>query len=321
MLRHAIFLLLMLAPPPPAMAQTPAEAYPKPATQTFPDAPTPLTQARSLLAAENYAVADQLLRELIQQQPGSPERHFLLAFTLLHENNPKAALEEYALAAKLRPWGPEELTGVASAQMQLKDYTAAETAAAEAVKQAPLRPFLWYLLGRAQYAQGHFTDAEKSLLTSLRLNPQQSRAESALGLVYEATNRPESAITAYRAAIALQATSTKEPKELQPCLSLGILLRRQGKAAEALPLLQTAAGMNQRNSLVQQELGLVEEQLGHYEEALAAMKTAASLTPQVAELHFFLGRLYRKTGRPDQATAEFVTAAKLSKGTNSPGGG
>ncbi len=291
------------------------QASPQGATQIEPGLPAELRDARNLLATGDYTGADRSLRQILIHTPTAAEGHFLLGFALLHERKPTESLAEYTQGATFRDPKPEELIGVASDYILLKDYTDAEHWLSVAAKAAPERSLIRYLLGRTQYSLNHWADAERSFLACLRLDPHFLRAQYNLGLVYEALQRPESAIAAYRTAIAAEAASSS--KDVQPYLDLGMLLRKQGKVADALPLLAVAAGGNgARNPLAHQELGLAYEQLSRNEEAVAELKQAESLSPHVEAVHFFLGRLYRKTGDKKEASREFAEAARIS-GTQS----
>ncbi|WP_263385453.1 tetratricopeptide repeat protein [Granulicella arctica] len=295
--------------------QTPVET-PAPAKVTAPvvDVSAPLAEARRMLGAADYAGADRALRTILLTAPDSPDAHFMLGFALLHEAQPTESLAEYTQGAKFRDPAAEELIGVASDYILLKDYADAEKWLVVAAKRSPERPITWYLLGRTQYNLNHWADAEHSFTTCLRLDPHHLRAEYNLGLVYEAQQKPELALAAYKAAIAWQETAPV--KDLQPYLDEGILLRQQGKLAEALPVLLIAAGGGSHNPLAHQELGLAYEQLGKYDEAVGELKAAIALAPKVEALHFFLGRMYRKAGKKDEAAQEFAEAARLS-GTKS----
>lgn len=270
----------------------------------------PLNEARGMVGSGDYAGADMALRTLLKAAPELAEAHFLLGFALLHEQKPAESLTEYTLGAKYRAPGPEELLGVSLDYIQLKDLPDAEKWLTAAAKSAPDRPLIWYLLGRTQYEEGHGGDAERSLLTCLRLDPQHLRAKYNLGLVYELLKRPEEAAAAYRAAIAMQESATV--KDPAPYLNLGMMLRRDDKAAEALPLLNVAAGGGSQDPIAYRELGLAYEKLGRYDEAAGALKMAISLRPKIEALHFFLGRVYREAGHRDEAAREFGEAAKLS---------
>jgi len=247
---------------------------------------------------------------MLTQAPDSAEAHFLLGFTLLHEEQPKQSLAEYSLGAKHRDPGPNELIGMASDYLVLKNYPDADHLLITATQRAPKLAIGWYLLGQAQYNEGHAVDAEKSFLACLRQNPHHLQAEYNLGVVYEKLNRPEEAATAYRTAISWQDTSpVKDP---HPYLNLGMMLRQQGHVAEALPYLKSAVVADSHDPIAHQELGLANEQLGRYDDALAELKQANDLSPNTEALHFFLGRVYRKAGHGNEAASEFAQAAKLS---------
>jgi Flp pilus assembly protein TadD len=198
--------------------------------KTQADVSGPLNDARKLLANGDYAGADHSLRDLLKQAPDSADAHFLLGFALLHEQKPTESLAEYTQGAKFREPSPEELLGVASAYILLKDDADAEHWLTIAAKRAPEKPLIWYLLGRTQYDENHGADAERSFLTCLRLDPHHLRAEYNLGLVYELLQRPDNAVAAYRTAIGWE-EAAPPAKDMQPYLDLGILLRKQGKVS------------------------------------------------------------------------------------------
>jgi tetratricopeptide (TPR) repeat protein len=321
----AAFLLLTLCgggvqaqetTPDSSQAQTQAaiaakEAAAKEAVAKAAAANSALNDIRGTLAHGDYPGAESALRDFLKQTPDSADAHFLLGFTLLHEQKPTESLAEYTLGAKFRDPSPNELMGVASDYILLKDDADAEHWFAVAAKRAPQNPLIWYMLGRTQYNENHGTDAERSFLTCLKLDPHHLRAEYNLGLVYELLQRPDAAIAAYHTAIGWEEASSSD-KDMQPYLNLGILLRKQGKAADALPFLIKGTAGAPRNPLAHQELGLAYEQLDRNDEALGELKAAVSLAPKVESLHFFLGRLYRKTGDQDAAAREFADAARLA---------
>jgi tetratricopeptide (TPR) repeat protein len=294
------------------VAPTPTVAIAAPTAVSVPavDISAPLNEARRLLASGDYAGADSALRTLLVQVPAAADGHFLLGFALLHEQKPAASLTEYTQGAKFREPKADEMNGVASDYLLLKDNASAEHWLAQAAKLAPERPLTWYLLGRTQYSESRWADAERSFAMCLKVDPHHLRAQYNLGLVYEMLQRPDAAIAAYRAAIALEDGAAT--KDVQPYLELGILLRKQGKFADAVPLLAVAAGGGSRNPLAHQELGLAYEQLGRYDESAGELKAAATLVPQIEAPHFFLGRVYQKSGHKDEAMREFAVAAKLS---------
>lgn len=295
-----------------------AGPLPKAWAQVAPAAPaaaeSALATAKQLLRAADYAGAEKQLREALREEPGSAAVHYLLAEALFHLHRPKESLAEYTAGARYRDPRPEELVGVALDYVLLGDYADADRWLTRATQEAPGLANAWYLLGRAQYNENKPGAAEHSFLQCLQLEPHHVRAEYNLGLVYELTQRSSEAADAYRNAIAWQqAAAVKDP---QPYLDLGILLRKGGKAAEALPYLQTAASLGARNPTIHQELALAYEQMGKYDEAIAQLHEAIALAPGIESLHFLLGRVDRQAGHKEEAAKEFAEASRLS-GTKS----
>ena len=284
------------------------------ATTNQPPASPTMAEARRLHAAADYTGAEGKLREVLRAEPQSAEAHYLLASALFHQRRAKESLAEYTEGARFRDPRPEELIGVALDYVVLGDYTDADRWLTRVTQDAPQLASAWYLLGRAQYNENKPGAAEHSFLTCLQLEPRHVRAQYNLGLVYELTQRTAEAADAYRNAIAWQdGAAVKDP---QPYLDLGVLLRKQGHAAEALPYLETAGSLGPRNPTVHQELALAFEQLRRYDEAIAQLRQAIALAPNVESLHFLLGRVCRLAGQKDDAAKEFAEAARLS-GTKS----
>lgn len=202
-------------------------------TQVPPASASRLEAVRGLLAAGNYAVAEQSLLRVLVEDPSLADAHFLLGFALLHEGKATESLAEYTEGAKFGEPGADDLAAVASDYVLLKDFADADRWLRAALQRAPTRAQLWYLLGRTQYNENRWADAEHSFLECLRREPRHVRAEYNLGLVYEAEQRPAKAEEAYQTAIGWEGDP---PEDIQPHLDWGMLLRRQGKIAKALPL-------------------------------------------------------------------------------------
>ncbi len=279
-------------------------APPKPAP---PDYTAPLNDARQMIGTGAYVEAEKALRALLAQAPELADAHSLLGFTMLHEGKAAESLNEYTAGAKLHEPGTDELTGVALDYIRLKDLPDAEKWLIDAARKSPERALVWYLLGRTQFELGHAADAAKSLQTCLKIDPQNIRAQYNLGRVYELLKQPEAAVEAYQKAISLQTNASS--KDASPYLYLGMLLRRQGKAKDAAPLLKTAMDLNASNRMAPRELGLAYESLGRYNEAAWALKKAIDLDPGDTSLHFFLGRVDREGGQMTESEKEFSLAA------------
>ena len=162
------------------------------------------------------------MRPLIAADPKAPEPHYLLAYALLREDKPADSLKEYTSAAALRPPSATDLRNVALDYVLLHDLTDAEQWMSRSLAMDGNDAETWYAMGRLHYTQGRYGDAMSCFQKTVALNPRSVKGENNLGLAYEALNRNDDAVTAYRTAIAWQ-RDDPAPSE-QPLLNLAILL-------------------------------------------------------------------------------------------------
>jgi tetratricopeptide (TPR) repeat protein len=153
--------------------------------------------------------------------------------------------------------------------------------------------------------------AAKSLLQKATVaKPGDYRAWFDLGYVYNATDRLEQAIDAYR-------TSAKaKPDVFESNLNLGLLLAKQGDTAEAAQYLKAATQLtptahpDEGRARAWQSLGRVTE-ASDPQQALAAYEQAAKLNPKDPEAHLSAGALLEKENHLDAAALEYKMAADL----------
>ncbi|HTV81068.1 MAG TPA: tetratricopeptide repeat protein [Acidobacteriaceae bacterium] len=295
------FLLAMLGRA--AIAQTPT-----------PSSDTDLQAASSLLLTKHYAQAISLLRKLVPAHENQPEAHIMLAYALFREDQPAASLREYTRAAQLRRPTAEDLKWVALDYVLLGDYNDAQKWMFQSLRMNDSSADSWYDMGRIEYTQNLFKNAERCFQRALALSPRDIDAENNLGLTYEALFRWNDAIAAYRTAIAWQQGSPHPSPE--PLLNLGTALLNQNHRAQALAPLQQAAVLAPRNPRVLRQLARANFQLGRLADAESELRTALTISPNEAALHFQLGRVLSKEGKTEQAKAEFAKVAALD-GTHS----
>lgn len=268
-----------------------------------------VAQARALVDAGKLADAESLLRQAVHRDPKSADVHFLLGYVLFREQKPKESLAEFTAGAQVRRPDADDFRVIASDYVLLADYADAEKWFAEVVRQRSDDPMAWYLLGRAQYNEDHFTTAIASFERALALRPQYIEAENNLGLAWQGLNDPAHAISAYRTAVSWQ---QDHPGDAQPYLNLGAILTDQNQAEQALPYLQTAARLAPKNPKVHEELGRAYDARNELPQAQHELEQAAALAPSASGLHFKLGQIYRREGMRDRAEQEFAICAKLN---------
>lgn len=300
-------------PPLPTLSTDPMES-----PNLLPGTDAALNQARELVNTGHLSEAEAQVRAWLGTHAGSPDNmaagHLLLALILFRQDRPVPSLAEYTAASRLGPTSAQELQYVALDYVLLKDYPDADKWMTRATTWTPQDPEAWYRLGRIKYSEDRPLDAEACFLKALAISPRLVKAENNLGLAYEALNRKQDAVAAYRNAIAWQADAP-HPSE-QPLLNLGLLYLQQNHAQAAIPLLEQARTLAPDDAAIRVGLGRAYEQQNQPVAAQAELEKAVALDPGSAADHFLLGRLYRKAGLADRARAEFARAAQID-GTHS----
>ena len=287
-----------------------------PLTPTPPQKASALAIAQQLVHDGKFAQADAMLRPLIAAEPKAAEPRYLLAYALLREDRPAESLTEYTSAAALRPPTAEELRSVALDYVLLKSLPDADRWMSRALAMDANDAETWYAMGRLRYTQGRYSDALTCFEKTLALNPRSVKGENNLGLAYEALNRNDDAVRAYRTAIAWQ-KDDPAPSE-QPLLNLAILLQHRNQLPEAQQLLEQAATIAPKDPRIHENLGQVYLHTARAADAVKEFADAVGLAPQNPRYHYLLGQAYRRTGEEGQAKQEFARSAALNGAHSTP---
>ena len=138
------------------------------------------------------------------------------------------------------------------------------------------------------------------------LNPRDADAHYQLGLIYQQRRQYDQAGERFRKAIEIA------PDEADAFYQLGLITRAQNKAADALPLLQHAAALDDKHaaSEVWREIGVTELQLDQAAEARVALAKYVDRRPYDPEGLYWFGKVLKKLGRNDEAGDAFRQAVE-----------
>jgi tetratricopeptide (TPR) repeat protein len=267
-----------------------------------------LFEARAFVHLSNFPAAERVLRLYVASRPASSDGLYLLGFVLHRQNRPADSLAVYTRAAAIAPPTGDDLKIVGLDYVLLDDYADAIKWLQGAVERDPRNKDAWYYLGRAFYTKSQRREARLAFLTVLNLDPQDSRAENNLGLIYETDGQPAAAMEAYRKAISWE--QSQHPSE-QPYVNLGNLLMEQGQTKEALVPLEKAVSLAPNNAFCRMTLGVAYRQNGELDQAQRELETATKLEPDNPTAHYQLGRVYKAQHALDRAQAEFEKTAEL----------
>lgn len=261
----------------------------------------------------SLASSENELRRELALHPESTPTLYKLGLVLRLGSKPKESLEIYTRAASQQKPNADQLRSVALDYVLLDDYPDAIHWLQKALSFDPRNVDVLYSLGRCFYTQGDYRKAEALYLQVLEIEPNHVKAEENLGLAYDAENLPEKAEATLRIAAAWAA---KQPSDEWPFLNLGSVLVDHDRAAEAVPVLQSAVKIAPKSPLCHEKLGRALEESGNTAEGVTELEIAVQLDPKNPGIHFELGHAYRQAGELEKARAEFAISEALNKERN-----
>jgi tetratricopeptide (TPR) repeat protein len=143
-----------------------------------------IAKGRSQLFTENYLAALQTLRDIPDLQKRGSETHSYLGAAYLKLHLYKAAISEFEEAIKQRPKESDPWIGLASSYMELGDPSKAADQARHATEIEKRSVDAWIALGRAQWQERNFDQAEKAALKARELDADNPAVSDLLQHVY-----------------------------------------------------------------------------------------------------------------------------------------
>jgi tetratricopeptide (TPR) repeat protein len=278
-------------------------------------APSPaefgLARGRSLLDSENYLGALETLRSLPELQRSKSDAHTLIGIAYFRLHLYLAAIREFESAEKQGSRRADPWVGLASSYIELGNAEKAVEQATHATTVDPKSVDAWIMLGRAQWLQQNFEQAEKAALKAQELAPALPITDELLLRVYFDQEQADKFQTSFH--------RIKHPSQGTQDLAIRFFVR-QGEWVKAFETQARFERNAVQRSILQTELALKREPGRHelypalirnlvkdqrYQEALDAAKTYKGPIPMDLET----GKAYWMLGRRDAAIQAFARAA------------
>lgn len=270
-----------------------------------------LYEGKALAYLARLPQSESVLFSYLQSHPTSFDALEVLATVQQRENKPAASLATFTRAARLHTPSSADLTSAALDYVLLNDYADAIHWLQMALKFDPDNGPAWYDLGRCDYTQSHFSEAQKAFERAGTLMPEDLRVPENLGLTFEAENMVPMAEQQYRKAVGL-ARSSRQSDEW-PYLDYGVFLLTHDRGAEAIPQLQDAVNANPKCAACHEMLGRALASTGKVTEGVGQLEQAVALSPDDPRMHYELGRLYHQAGDDVKAKTQFALSATMYK--------
>src|SRR4029434_5596029 len=162
------------------------------------------------------------------------------------------------------------------------------------IEAVPDHPRALHYAGVLAHQQGRNDEAIALLEKSLALAPQAD-GYSNLGIVLQAAGKLESAIAAYRRAIAI------DPSHANAYSNLGVVLRATGRPSESEAAYRRAIQLNPRHIDAYTNLGILLNALNRTEEAARCFSTVITLRPRHRDARKLLAIAYCTLGETGEA--------------------
>lgn len=286
-------------------------------------------EVEALVAAGQLREAIERLQVLLEEQGPLPDLHVRLGDLFGKAGDDAAAVKHYQAALELSPTYMEAMVKLGTQHL----ITARWDEAAEAFHRASMvneNALASYIgLGVAQEAAGNREAALNSFDLAGAVEPNSTlllaevaRLQLKAALADEFCKAFEAGDELPVAEVELdnddlldkQADRHAEQVHLHGDhadlrYQYGVLLRAQGRLAEAMEQFSAAVELN--GSYVQAivKLGLTQQEMGQIEQAIETFKQALDLKPQYVDLHYRLGLLYTDRREFEQAAQHMEAAA------------
>jgi len=173
----------------------------------------------------------------------------------------------------------------------------------------PKEPDPCYYLGRTLHALGRYEEARRPLEQALAVvaDRTRSRIHRAVALNFAGLVQPDQAETHFLAAVR---NFSGEAAEQDPRVDYGAFLVREGRAGEALPLLEKAVKGRPDSSRAHTEMGRALLDTGKPDAAARNLERAVAIDPSAWVARLLLGGAYRQLGRLEESERELTLGRK-----------
>lgn len=288
-------------------------------------------QAEEARQAGNYRGAEEIWRQVIEQDPDNAPAYLGLGNRLRDQNKLEEAIAAYEKAIELDPNYAFAYVGLGNVLRSANQLEAAKTQYEQAIELNPNLPGVYWNLGNVWAELGNLEEAIAQFRIALKLKPDSVPVYNDLGDVLLKLGNVEEAIAIYNEAIDLGSqyvssyvglgNALRENNQLEQAIeayksaiqfnafdasayfALGDIYYQQQDWQQVVEVYQ--AGVNlQEDYRVYTALGYAWQQLGNLERAIAAYESAINEDPNGVLAHYNLLESQRLLALEDASNAE-----------------
>jgi tetratricopeptide (TPR) repeat protein len=152
---------------------------------------------------ENYTVAEQLFKRVVEKDPKHKTVRRNLGFALVQQRKFTEAIEVLREQTRINPFEDYAYRLMGRVYWQQEDYTNAEAAFRKQIEVVPLDQYAHASLGQMLVEWRKYKEAVPELERAISLTPEEETLHVSLGRAYLNLNETEKAIAAFEEAIKL----------------------------------------------------------------------------------------------------------------------
>ena len=272
--------------------------------------PTTQTAARErfdrvleLVADQEFAAAEALCQELLQQDPADVNILGLRGAVLIKLNRLDEAETVLRRALRLAPTFAKPHEDLGIALLDKGDAAGAAEVLENAVRLDPSLELAWFNLGKARARLGRGAEADAAFEKSFELNPERKLTAHAAELHRD--GRFEEAERMYREVI------RANPRNVDALRMLGRIALSMKRNSDAERLFRRTVSIAPDFVGAWLDLGRVLKDTDSHEEAMACYRRVIELQPDNPKGHFMLAGVLAPAGRTYEAIESYRRALDL----------
>ncbi|MBN2473353.1 MAG: tetratricopeptide repeat protein [Pirellulales bacterium] len=249
--------------------------------------------------------AEQLYRQILQENPRQPDALHLLGALAHQVGNNEVAVELIRNAIAAEPTRPAFHSTLATVYQALDRLDEAVESCQRALQIKPDYVEGLNNLGLAYQTQGKLKDAAEAYRRALRVRPDYVEALNNLGSAFQHIGKPEEAEEHFRRALRYR------PEYVEAHNNLANALKDQGRLDEAVASYRRALEIRPDFAEIHNNLAMALQDQGKTDEAVAAFGQALQIRPGYAEAHNNLGQALLSQAALDEAVTCFQRAVQI----------
>jgi len=286
-------------------------------------------EVEALVAEEQIREAIERLHELIEEQGPFADLHVRLADLYSQTGDDDAAVQYYLGALESEPGYLEGMVKLGTHHLKCGRWEQAAEAFHDAAETGDSLLLNYVGMGVANAAAGRMKDAMNSFELAAAVEPNSTLLLTEMSRLQLKMAAAEEFVRSFHldppstvAQIELDNNDLlqrqidrhaeqvrREPHHADLRYRYGVLLRSEGRGAEALEQFAAAVELNPAYVQAIIRLGIQQQELGLVDEAVETFHRALEIRPEYVDVHYRLGLLYTDRSQLEEAVRHMEAAA------------